>query len=116
MKCKYCNEKCATDFCGHGCEKRYDKFSTLVRKYGKACILGMLGPWVLLIPALFIFPEYIFFLAAVAFFIMAITLMILPFATSETVSLLGVKKSIAVVRLATIIPFISGLIILLYAL
>jgi len=112
MGCKYCDKKCFGDFCGHDCEKKYNKISTLAEKYKSVYLLGLLGPTILTIPASFIFPGHLYFFVAAVFFIMAITLMVLPFVTRETVSALGVKKSITAVRLTAIFLFLIGLIVL----
>ncbi|MCL2608256.1 MAG: hypothetical protein FWD92_06910 [Methanomassiliicoccaceae archaeon] len=110
MRCKYCNERCATDFCGHECREKYDSFLTFSKKYLNLFLLGMFGPIVLLILP-FIFDGHLLFMA-VACFVWAVTLIVFPFATPQTTESSGVKRSIALLRWTGIVFIIMGLFML----
>jgi len=111
MRCKYCNEKCVTDFCGDDCRSEYESYNALVKKYGKILLLIVLGPIALLIPG-FIFGYFALFMAA-WFFIAAIAMMVLPFCNTHTVEMVGVKRSITLARWAGVFLIVMGLFLLL---
>jgi hypothetical protein len=85
----------------------------MAEKYTKLFYILMFGSMSLMIP-MFIFIEHISLLMATMLTIMGATIVVLPFVTSVTTELMGVRRGVRLGRTLGISMIIFGLIIIMW--
>lgn len=111
MKCPWCHKDCSGRFCDGECEKRYADYENRCGRYGKWFLLGIFLPLLLTIPAIVSdAPDrWIGLMLAVE----GAVFITLPFATPETVSLLGARSSVLLTRVAGLFFLVLGMVLAL---
>jgi len=107
-KCSYCGKLITDDktYCNTECENKHDKFEKYSSKRTRLFVITMAIMIVMIFVGMTLtvvnsqLGVVFIVLAAVGLFI---SLIIFPFATPETVKLLGVKKSILIIRVLSLI-------------
>ncbi|MEG1254259.1 DUF2116 family Zn-ribbon domain-containing protein [Clostridium sp.] len=107
-RCSYCGKLITKDktYCNIECENNYDKFQENASKrtglFGiiMAIMIIMMFIGIILIAVNPQLGKIIILIAAAGTFV---TMIVFPFATPETVKLLGVKKSVIIVRIIMLI-------------
>ena len=107
MKCRYCNVASENEFCSEACTMRSMEFQKYVDRYSRLFLILILGPILLMIPG-FVFFDYVLVFLAMITFITGATTIVFPFATPETVSMWGLKKSILAVRWGGLVLLLMG--------
>ncbi|MGL4774040.1 MAG: hypothetical protein ACRC2K_10775 [Clostridium sp.] len=120
-RCGYCGKKLNGDlivreenfFCNKDCIEEYDKFKELVERKSKSFIISI----VLSLALMFIGMLTVAINEIIGVVVISIGTLILfgsmivfPFATPETVKLIGIKKSVMLVRILAIIAIIISII------
>ncbi|MGL4741984.1 MAG: DUF2116 family Zn-ribbon domain-containing protein [Sarcina sp.] len=95
--CPYCNKKIFEEenFCSHICEQKYNNFLNYYKKTKFLFVIGII--LTLLLPVLSFLTKNAI-LANLSLLLLGLTIILFPFTTPETTSMLGVKKSILIAR------------------
>ena len=107
-KCYYCGKSLTydKDYCNNSCKEKYDKFFTYAEKWKKTfCILLAVIFLSFFISSLIIIKNNILgnLLFYLTILFLDLLIFIFPFATPETFNLLGVKRSILLVRILAVV-------------
>lgn len=112
MKCKYCNKESCFQYCDDACKKKYDEFDAHCEKYEYLClILLLIEIFGLLLIAPLLAPINYYIYVCIWLIAMGITMYVFPFATPETIDMIGLKKCIKLVRAISIGLCVAGIII-----
>lgn len=107
-KCKYCNKKnIQKDFCNDDCKKKAEKYFNYWKKYkyvfGCMLVIYLLST----IMQVILFPKYVIITKAMTM-ILGITLFVFPF--GNTIDTMGIKNTVFVARICSIVLIIYGVI------
>lgn len=113
MSCDYCGSESSSDFCSVDCKEKYEEHVLKGKKWGSLFLVLLLLPPVLLgiLAAIYDWGPLEFF--SVFFLIEGMVLILFPFATPETISAIGVKRSVRIVRGVGVICVTAGALIIL---
>lgn len=118
-KCIYCNHK--TDDCKsvsigkesflYCCDECKDKTISFVNYANRTVIFFIIGIISTVILALLpiLIPSIVYPLTTIGVVVLGITAIVFPFSTPQTIGLLGIKKSIIVVRIVGMVLIIAAL-------
>lgn len=112
MKCRYCNEESCFQYCDDVCKQKYGEFDLYCEKY-KYLFLALIVIEILgfLLVTILITSSDFYLYMGVWIISMGITMYIFPFATPETIDMIGLKKCIKLVRVIGISLCVAGIII-----
>lgn len=112
MKCKYCNNESNFQYCDDVCKQKYEEFKSYCERY-KYLFLALIAIEILglLLITLLITSGDFYLYMCVWIIAMGITMYVFPFATPETIDMIGVKKCIKLIRVIGIGFCIAGIII-----
>lgn len=113
MKCKNCFVETYGVFCSQECEKTYNDFDTHVKKWTAPFLILVFLPLLFMIPA-FVFFDYFLVFFGLMLLSLGIIMIIFPFATPETISMWGLKRSIKVVRYLGVGMAVVGLLLIIF--
>lgn len=108
-ECKWCNAKNTINFCSDECREKFYSFAAFARKYIKLfIILIIVCPFAFIPISAFIDHDSLFFFGAM-FLFLGVTITALSFCTTQTVELLGLRRSIIAGRICGIVMIVISL-------
>lgn len=112
MKCKYCNKESCFQYCNDVCKQKCDEFDSYCEKY-KYLFLALIVIEILgfLLVTPFITSGDFYLYMSIWIIAMGITMYVFPFATPETIDMIGLKKCIKIVKAIGIGLCVAGIII-----
>jgi hypothetical protein len=114
MKCRYCNGSSVGEFCSKECRTKGERYQENVKKNAKLFLIGVLSPFLLIIPGL-LFIDYVFLFMAIMIFIMAAAFIVFPFSTPETIQMMGIKGSMQFTRGCGVVFILMGILFIVAA-
>ena len=111
MRCLCCHKESFSKHCSSECQKKCEDFQAHVDKYGIKMLLLFFGSLVFIIPTI-IFDEIFYIGVMVA--VMGAVVIISPFETDDTVQMLGLRKTVNVIRPLGAGMMLSGVILMLF--
>lgn len=111
MRCTYCRSESESDFCNIECEVKYKKYISKEKKYASIALILIFLPLVLLF-FIIIDPQNTYAYVGLVILLEGIVFMIFPFATPETITAIGVKRSVQMVRGISLICIVVGTLLL----
>lgn len=111
-KCKYCNKKdIEDDYCSDDCKNKGERYFNYWKKYKYLYGLIIAISIFVTIIQVFLFPKYIV-VSKILTLVLGVTIFIFPF--GNTIDTIGIRNTIYIVRAASIILIISGIVSIVF--
>lgn len=111
MTCKYCGKNSPTEYCNEFCKNEYERYMDNVSRNTKWFTLGFLTAVILCFVG--VFTEYVLFIVGIGILIIGFVFVLFPFATPQTVDVIGVRRSVKLVYITGIVFLLLGILSIL---